>query len=154
MLERLATTPVTKLGAPEPVILDATMSGSEAVATLVERNRGAALVGSDVELRGIFTERDVLLHSVADGQGWFDRRLGELMTPHPTRVTAEASVSDALVAMHEGRFRHLPVVDDAGRPVTLVSVRDILAYVSEYFPDEVLNLPPDPSVEMQSRYGG
>jgi CBS domain-containing protein len=46
--------------------------------------------------------------------------------------------------MHVGGYRHVPLVDEAGRPVGVISVKDIVSFLVELFPAAVLNLPPDP----------
>ncbi len=49
-------------------------------------------------------------------------------------------VAEALQIMSVGGFRHVPVVDPAGRPVFLVSAKDVVEFLVESFPDEILNL--------------
>ncbi|MCX7700262.1 MAG: CBS domain-containing protein, partial [Gemmataceae bacterium] len=51
----------------------------------------------------------------------------------------------ALNMMSVGGYRHLPVVDRDGRPVAVLSVRDIVDYLVQLYPEDVLNLPPTPS---------
>jgi len=45
--------------------------------------------------------------------------------------------------MAVGGFRHVPVVDADGRPVFVVSVRDVVEFLVDFFPNDVLNLPPE-----------
>jgi CBS domain-containing protein len=53
--------------------------------------------------------------------------LGEVMTPDPQTIEPHQTAIEALRLMHDGRFRHLPVVD-AGRVIGVVSRRDFLGY--------------------------
>jgi CBS domain-containing protein len=46
--------------------------------------------------------------------------------------------------MHVGGYRHVPLTDEAGRPVGVVSIKDIVDFIVDLFPSPVLNLPPDP----------
>jgi len=56
--------------------------------------------------------------------------------------------------MAKGGYRHLPVVDEGNRPVGMVSIRHIISYLVEHFPQEILTLPPKPIREaMQAREG-
>jgi CBS domain-containing protein len=55
--------------------------------------------------------------------------------------------------MVSGGYRHLPVVDEEGRPVGVLSVKQIMHYLVEHFPSTVYNLPPDPRVVPQEREG-
>ena len=50
--------------------------------------------------------------------------------------------------MSVGGFRHVPVVDDAGRPAGMVSAGDVLQFVVELCPEEILNLPPEPELAL------
>ena len=63
------------------------------------------------------------------------------------------SVAWALNRMAVGGFRHVPVVDAQRRPVGMVSVRGIVEVLADFFPEEVYNLPPEPT-EFLPMYGG
>ena len=92
-------------------------------------------------LVGIFTERDVLLRVVDRGRNPVTLRLAEVMTAEPECLPQESTIAWVLNKMCVGGFRHVPVVDEAGRPVFVVSVRDVVEFLVEAFPREVLNLP-------------
>ena len=62
-------------------------------------------------------------------------------------------IGAAVRRMEEGGYRHLPVVDDVGRPVGVLSVKRIVHYLVEHFPATIYNLPPDPGVIPQEREG-
>jgi CBS domain-containing protein len=53
-----------------------------------------------------------------------------------------------------GGFRHVPIVDDLDRPLHVISIRDVLAFVLDGFPQRVLNMPPRPFRGDSERYGG
>jgi CBS domain-containing protein len=104
----------------------------EPTATLVaaarkmrDRNVGAAVVvDPQGAVAGIFTERD-LLRAVADG---VDPEAGDVrshMTTNPVTLPSNHSPSEAAQTMSEGRFRHIPVVDE-GQLVGIVSIRDLV----------------------------
>ena len=106
-----------------------------------------------VELRGaspypvgIFTERDYL-DKVAGlpPLAWDEARLAPIesyMTPSPRTMPAGESLETAIRLMTAGGYRHLPLVDGSGALVGLLSARDIMHHLAEYFPVEVMNLPP------------
>ena len=50
--------------------------------------------------------------------------------------------------MSVGRFRHVPLVDDRGVPVGMLSIRDIIDFVVELIPEAVLNLPSQPDLAL------
>jgi CBS domain-containing protein len=72
---------------------------------------------------GIITEADIS-HAVADGKNPDDVRIYQLMTADPTVVSTTASIRDAAKVMTSGRFRHLPVMGDAGL-VGIVDITDV-----------------------------
>ena len=106
--------------------VDPTTALSEAAERMVERGVGAALVLSGETVSGILTERDVL-RAVATGpvEG---THVAAWMTRDPETVDVAESTGQAAAVMIHGGFRHLPVVD-GGRPVGIVSIRDLMRVV-------------------------
>lgn len=98
---------------------------SEVAQTLRERQVGAGMVVADGKLVGIFTERDALFRVLAEGRDPRTTRVGEVMTRNPQTIHPDRPFVDALRMMHDGRFRHVPIVED-GRPMGMVSVREAL----------------------------
>jgi CBS domain-containing protein len=117
-----------------------------------QENRGAVLVVSNGILTGIFTERDVLM-KVAGQPTAMDSAVGQLMTVDPVTLPGDASVAFALNKMLIEGFRHIPLVDDQNRPIAVVSMRDLIDYLSNFFSRDILNLPPDPRIGFRHRDG-
>jgi CBS domain-containing protein len=95
----------------------------DAARQMNDRNVGAVLVLTGEHVSGILTERDIL-RAVAAGQieggtvsGW--------MTRGPETIEPTDSAAHAASMMIHGGFRHLPVCE-AGRPVGIVSIRDLM----------------------------
>ncbi|MGE5548471.1 MAG: CBS domain-containing protein [Solirubrobacterales bacterium] len=86
-------------------------------------NVGSVVVVEGTTLKGIVTERDALFKVVAEGLDPDKTPLSAVMTEKVITVTAEAKLMHALHIMHDGGFRHMPVVD-GDRPVGIVSIRD------------------------------
>lgn len=118
-----------------------------AMRAMQDQHRGCVLVSSDGtpggQLAGIFTERDVLNKIIGQGRNPALVKLSEVMVADPEALPIDASVAWVLNKMSVGGFRHVPVVDDQGRIVFVVSVRDVVQFLVEAFPNEVLNLPPE-----------
>jgi CBS domain-containing protein len=89
-------------------------------------NKGAVMVVEGSRLVGIFTERDALFRVVAARRDPATTPVGDVMTRDPQTIHPDQPFVEALRMMHEGRYRHLPVVED-GRPLGMVSSRDALA---------------------------
>ena len=75
------------------------------------------------------------------------------MTASPGTLHAEATLVDAMRAMEQGHFRNVPLVDDAGSVIGMLRQQDLLEYVAEAFPQEILNLPPRPHQTMEEPEG-
>ena len=82
-----------------------------------------------------------------------DTPIERCMTANPATVEPGAPIDEAVLWMEEGGYRHLPVVDDSGRPVGVLSVKRIVHYLVEHFPSTIYCLPPDPNVFPRQREG-
>ena len=109
----------------------------EQAARLMKENRvGALLVIDGTRLAGIFTERDAVFRVIAEGRDPSTTRVAEVMTSNPRTITSDRPFGHALHMMHEGGFRHVPVVDGE-RPIGVVSARDALGPEIESFVSEM-----------------
>jgi len=97
----------------------------DAAQMMKRRNIGSLLVVDGTRLIGIFTERDALFRVLAAGRDPAATTLADVMTRQPQTIHPDEPFVRALRIMHEGKFRHLPVVE-FDRPLGLVSVRDAL----------------------------
>jgi CBS domain-containing protein len=117
------------------------------VAEMSAKGRGAVLIEDDGALVGIFTERDLLNRVDYSDALWSHVVVRDVMTPHPMVIRPDDSLSEALRRLTQGHRRHLPVVDDRGHVLGLISIRDILTHIAERFPEDMVNLPPHPDHE-------
>ncbi|MEB3759623.1 MAG: CBS domain-containing protein [Desulfurococcales archaeon] len=83
------------------------------------------VVDENGRLVGIFTERDLLRRVVARRRDPEKTLIRDVMTPNPVTVKPDESVAEALRIMSSLKVRHLPVVNDAGVLVGIVSIKDI-----------------------------
>jgi len=143
---------VSRLDPTSPLGIDVDAPISEAVAAMRLENTGCLLVTADGRLVGIFTERDLLTRVLARGRP-LDVPMRACMTPNPITVNPKDSVRTVIRRMQKGGYRHLPVVDEAGRPVGIVSARRVVHYLVEHFPAIVFNQPPDPNQFPESPEG-
>ena len=77
-------------------------------------------------MSGILTERDVLARVMAEEIDPESRAIGELMTRDPETVELESSLAQAFHRMMVSDLRYLPLVDHEGRPVLIVTSRDLI----------------------------
>lgn len=98
----------------------------EAIHLLAEKRIGAVVV-SDAEgaVLGILSERDIMRALARQGAGALDALVSEHMTATVVTCARDASVEDVMHLMTEGRFRHVPVLED-GRLAGLISIGDVV----------------------------
>ncbi len=140
--------PVTALHPPRPVCAERGARVGDVVRQMQERHIGCILIVEGEKLAGIFTERD-LLHEVVGSK--FDPEttpVDTFMTERPETLRPSDPIAFALNKMSLGGFRHIPLVDDDGRPVGVISVKDIVDYIADFFATDVLNVPPEPGLDV------
>jgi acetoin utilization protein AcuB len=96
------------------------------------------LVVADGQLAGIISDRDLLralspfigtLSETSRDLGTLDKRAHQIMTRNPVTLRPDAPVGDALRLFAERKISCVPVVDERGRPVGVLSWRDVLRHV-------------------------
>ena len=107
------------------ILVPGSMTVREAAKLMKSKRYGAVLVTEGDELLGIFTERDAIFRVIAVGLDPETTPLVEVMTKEPQTITPDKTFGHAMLMMHEGGFRHVPVVDD-GKLVGMVSSRNAL----------------------------
>ena len=126
------------------VTIDISSSVNEAIDLLLANNVGAAPVVRHGYLCGIFSERDVLNKILDKPVGDLDHiSVEKFMIADPQTAKPEDSLNTAILYMAHGNYRHVPIVDTENCPIGMVSIRDVISYLVEEFPQEVLTLPPE-----------
>lgn len=100
----------------------------QAVSEMAGLNVGSAVVLKNGKVVGIFTERDLLVKVVGKGKSIKDLVVADVMTKNPHVAKLEDDVNESLRRMSQGRFRHLPIVDNDKNLVGLLSQGDFVAY--------------------------
>jgi CBS domain-containing protein len=112
----------------KPFVATSAHTSVREVACLMESYKTSAVmvVNDKKMLRGICTERDIVFGLVSKGLDPDRVQVGTIMSAHPRTVSADKPFGHALHLMYEGGFRHVPVVDIAGRPIGILSSHDAL----------------------------
>ena len=128
--------------------------GLSEVLDVMRRERTSAVLIEDGngKLAGIFTERDVLT-KVVDAPSTWNQPVDALMTTEPETVSPDDPVGKALRLMNVGHYRHVPVLDNEGSIVGNVTHRILIRFLTDRFPREIYNLPPDPEMIPKTREG-
>ncbi|MFP6764271.1 MAG: CBS domain-containing protein [Planctomycetaceae bacterium] len=147
--------PLSDLSELQPVVsLTPQASVREAVKQMREKSVGIVLVVEEGKLVGVFSERDVLRKVVGEDVDLDSTQLSELMTENPECLHAENPLVYALHQMSVGGYRHIPLIDEQGSPVAVVSMRDIVGHLAALYPDQVMNLPGHPNQAITSTREG
>lgn len=114
---------------PQPLTASADASVTEVAREMGQRNFGSVVVlDNDSRVAGIFTERDLLRRVVAEGRDPASTKLSDVMTAEVRVASASDDVVDWLRQMSNERFRHVPVVDEGGKLVHMMSQGDFVSY--------------------------
>jgi CBS domain-containing protein len=126
---------------------------AETLALMRERRVSAVLVEDEADrIVGIFTERDVLL-KVAGEADAMDQSVDSVMTPKPQTLSPDDTVGHALQLMNEGHYRNVPVLDENQGVVGNLSQHALITFLTDRYPREIYNLPPEPDMIPQTREG-
>lgn len=116
-----------KAGPEEIVTVRPDSTVGEAARLLSERRIGAVVVSSDGRTAaGILSERDIVRELGRSGPEVLDRKASELMTSKVMTCVCGDDALELLDRMTKGRFRHLPVLDDKGEMLGVVSIGDVV----------------------------
>jgi CBS domain-containing protein len=153
LAKSLRSDPISRLELRGPLTAPPDTSIEDVVRQMTQRRTGCALlVDGDGKLVGIFTERDFVQRVVAAGLGT-GGPVSEVMTRDPKTLARHDNVQKAVELMGSNGYRQMPVLGEDGRPVGVLSVKEIVHYLVEYFPAKVYNLPPTPDQAQPAREG-
>ena len=152
--------PVSSLD-PRRAMCFAPGDSAEGVLTsMVDAHESTVLVVENDAIIGIFTERDVLLrvHGGRLAAPLEEVTIAQIMTPDPETLLESDSLAFALNRMSVGGYRHIPIVtgppESGGhREPRILSVRYLVSYLADFFPEVVYNLPPNPARKGTARFG-
>jgi CBS domain-containing protein len=103
-------------------------------------------------LKGVLTERDIFGKLVGP-QVDLAQPVDGFVVDHPNTLHLDEPIRRAIELMQTGKFRNVPLVDDDAVLVGVVRPVDVLKYLAEAFPEELLNLPPRPHQLMDATEG-
>jgi CBS domain-containing protein len=109
---------------PNPVTLSATESAAKAAAAMKEADTGAIVVADDGAIRGILTDRDIVVRAVAEGRDPAGVEIGDICSADVTTLSPDQPVEQAILTMREQSIRRVPVTQDR-TVVGIVSIGDL-----------------------------
>lgn len=108
----------------DPIMLSPNASLTEAASMMRDRSVGDVLVGDENGLRGIVTDRDIVVRCLADGGDPSRTTLGDVCSSNPVTVDPNTAIEDAVDQLRHQAIRRLPVVDGQ-KVVGIVSIGDL-----------------------------
>ena len=109
-------------GASDPI--------SKVVQILQKEQKSCVLVYEHRKLVGILSLRDLLRKVVGKYEDLSKVKVSSVMTPNPEYVHADDPIAVAVNKMAMGGCRHVPVLDQEGLPFSIISIKDVLSYLS------------------------
>jgi CBS domain-containing protein len=151
----LADEKLKSLSRRDPLTVRPGTSLAECLALIQQTGVGDSVFVTDKagRLKGVLTERDIFARLVRTDVD-LSQPVESLMVDHPWTLHLEEPIRHAIDLMQTGRYRNVPLVDDDGALVGVVRPVDVLKFLAEAFPEELLNLPPRPHQRMVSQEGG
>ena len=110
---------------PYPQTLDATATVMDAAALMRANNIGDVVVLENDQLCGIVTDRDIVVRVLADGSDPAMVTVGEICSRELTTLPPTALISDAVRLIRDRAIRRLPVVEEDGEVLGIVSIGDL-----------------------------
>lgn len=115
---------VRNLMTASPVTMSAAATAADAARAMRDANIGDVLLLEDRRIRGIVTDRDIVVRVIADGRDPAKTSLADICSSDLTTVSPNTEVGEAVRLMREKALRRLPVIED-GRPIGIVSLGDL-----------------------------
>jgi CBS domain-containing protein len=132
--------PIKVLRLQEAITVSPTTTIQKAIEEMQKHREGCVLIMESGRLTGIFTERDLLYKVVGKIHDLSSEAVSDYSTHNPESMKLTDSIGHALNLMHVGGYRHIPIVDDKHKPTGVISIKDAVAFLSEFFPEDVLNI--------------
>ena len=123
---KLVNVPLSDVNPHAALTIDPGATAADAVRQMQQAAIGCLVVADNGSVRGILSERDLVLKASNGNLDGFAVR--DLMTPDPVVLRPDDSVAVAIHKMAVGGFRHIPLVID-GRATSVVSARDLFRYI-------------------------
>jgi CBS domain-containing protein len=102
----------------------------DALQVMMDKNISALLVMENLELRGIFTERDYARKIILQGKSSKETLIKEVMTAQLETINFNSTIDQCMQIMTDRHIRHLPIVE-AGKVAGMISIGDLVKFVIE-----------------------
>ena len=115
----------------QPITVEPATSVGDVLRLMTEHRIGCVVVAEGNRPVGIFSERDALRKISLQRADLVARPISEFMTPNPQTLVSDAKIAFAVQRMDLGGYRYLPIVDERGELLGIISARDILRHLTD-----------------------
>ncbi len=144
---------ISSIKSPSVIALDEETSLGDVVTLMQDKGIGSVVLTRNKELSGIITERDLLMKVLGLVDDWKNLKAKDYMTGNPQSLESGDELAYVLNNMHVGGYRHVPIVDKANVPVSMISIKDVVSWILDHFPQEITNLTGEPFRGKSDREG-
>lgn len=128
----MMTAPISELLTGKDLLVADTSDTVEKIVRIFQKeNKNCVLIYKKKKLVGIISLRDLLWKVVGKYDNLAKVKAQDIMTPNPEYVRAEHPIAYAVNKMATGGFRHLPVLEADGTPLSIIMIKDVLKYLSK-----------------------
>ena len=146
--------PIAKLSLRDHPIVSSGINLKSVIKILRDKKVGCVMIEKNDQIIGVMTERDFLLRVTAKGLDLKSEIIDNYMTKNPETLTLNDPIAYALNKMHIYGIRHIPIINENSTIYGMISVKDIISHLGNYFGEQIVNLPPDPSQDILDRPEG
>lgn len=128
----MMTAPVSEIISDKELLVTSEKDSlDKIIGMLQKKNLRCVLVYRKQQLVGIVSNRDLLRKAASEEKDLSTMTVESVMTPSPEYVHVDDPIANAINKMAMGGFRNIPVVAHDGTPLSIVSIQDVLAYLSQ-----------------------
>jgi predicted transcriptional regulator len=147
------TDPISALGLPSPVAIESDATIGAALDAVQRQGQGYVLIVEAGRPRGIMTQREVLM-KIAARDVRNTASVMEFASPIAVTLTDRDTIARGVKVMIAEGVDNIPIVDTNGRATAVLRNLDVINFLAEAFPEQLLNLPPRPRQLMPKPEGG
>lgn len=153
MESQLSQLKTSQLPLLKGLVMEGSVSIEDVLFAMRANKTGCVVVTEKNKVIGIFTERDFLTRVVKETISW-KSPIAQVCTKNPLTLTETEPLSTALTLMKTKNIRHLPIFDGKNDLKGVLSIRQIIQLFAEFFPTDMMNLPPRLNKQALNPEGG
>ena len=149
---QILATKISSLNLRPAITLSEFATVSDAIELMKDKSSTSIIITRAGMLTGIVTHQDIFYKVTGKIMDTTLVSISEIMTPRPIALMGKDSIAYVLTNMQLGGYQHIPIVDLSNKPTHIVTVKEVLEFIVELLPEEVINLTSEPFRGESNRY--